>query len=158
MEEYVDVDSILATAIDQQAADNAEKETLDEPGWYTSNDGMTINVEKDDDGRVQVRLFGIGTNDLGKTARLNVRLSPDFRAWQDYETKEIPNPDKPDTRHKMYLQARRAYINATGEQPATVKHIVDYLEKYPVRYQIIRMNGRNGRGPSTMVFNIAASK
>jgi hypothetical protein len=148
--------SIEDTAIDNQAADNAEKALLDEPGYYVSHDGMTVDPEITDDGRKQYVIKGLATNEKGKRTRIFTRISPDYRPKRDRDGMVL-EPEKADWRYEMWLKARRAYITAVGEPPSTFRNVTDYLRSQPVRYLIRQMNGNGSRGPSTMVVNIAAS-
>lgn len=123
---------IFDVALDNEKAKAEEKKLLPPEGWYTSEVGsMLVTPKLLDDGRRTARFFGtfINNKDTEVTTKLGFGVSPDYRASQKDE-------DKADWSYRMFLGARRAFVEATGVEPERESDVIRYLAEYPVQVRV----------------------
>ncbi len=122
---------IFNVPLDNEAAKVEEKKLLPPEGWYTTELPITFTPKKSDDGRRVARYFGtfINNKDSEVRAKAGFGMSPDVR-YKDGE-------EKADFSYRMFLNARKAYIEATGQDPQTELDVIQYVAENPVQVRLI---------------------
>ena len=122
---------IFDNALDNEQAKSEEKKLLLPEGWYTTELPTTLTAKINDEGRRVARYFAtvINNKDANITGKIGFGLSPDVR-YKDGE-------DKADFSYRMFLNARKAFIEATGVEPEKEGDVVRYVAEYPVQLRII---------------------
>ena len=123
---------IFNTPVDNaQAKQEADKLCLT-PGWYVT-ETTTFRAETKDDGRRVASYFAdvINAKNPEERGKIGFRFSPDLRQSEK-------DPEKADWNYRMFLQARKAFIDGTGAEPATANDVVRYLAEYPIKLRIVR--------------------
>ena len=64
------------------------------------------------------------------TGKIGFGMSPDVK----YKEGE----DKADWNYRMFLGARKAFIEATGAEPATDGDVIRYVETYPIQVRVVQ--------------------
>jgi hypothetical protein len=138
---------IFDTPADNALAKQEAKKLLLSDGWYITED-LSFTPETYDDGRRVARYFGtiINRKDPAEQGKIGFRFSPDLRP-------DAKNPERADWNYRMFLQARKAFIAATGSEPVTNSDVANYVAQYPVALRI-----RQTDADENMVVAIAAVK
>jgi len=122
---------IFDTPLDNEQAKAEAQKLLLPDGWYTTEAPQTLTPKVMDDGRRVANYFATVRNNKTEDAgKIGFRFSPDVR-YKDGE-------DKADWNYRMFLSARKAYIEATGNEPKTADDVVRYVETYPIQVRIVR--------------------
>lgn len=123
---------IFDNPLDNEAAKAEEKKLLLPEGWYTTELPTTLTAKVNDEGRRVARYFAtvINNKDTERRGKIGFGMSPDVK----YKEGE----DKADFSYRMFLNARKALIEATGAEPSTEADVVRYIETYPVQLRIIQ--------------------
>lgn len=109
-----------------------EKKLLLPEGWYTTDGELSLTPKTTDEGRRVARYFGGITfnKDPERTGKIGFGFSPDV-VYKEGE-------DKADFGYRLFLSARKAYIESTGTEPATIADVVRYVERTPVQLRVIQ--------------------
>ena len=133
-EEYgVPETDIFDNPIDNAKANQDEKNLLPPQGWYTTEVGSTtVRVYKDEErgGRRMASFFATLLNNQNPevVTKQGFRASPDF-----VDGKE---EGKADWNHGNFLKLRRAFIEATGQEPEKESDVIRYAVEYPLQVRL----------------------
>jgi hypothetical protein len=138
---------IFDVVLDNEEAKREAQKLLLSDGWYTTEAPQTFTPKVSDDGRRVANYFATIRNNKNpeETGKIGFRFSPDVR----YK----PGEDKADWNYRMFLAARKAFIEATGVEPSTEADVVRYIEQYPVQLRVVRT-----KDDENMVASIRAVK
>lgn len=122
---------IFDTPTNNEQAKVEAKKLLLPKGWYTTELPTTFTPKRDEEtGRRIARYFATVINNKNPevAGKIGFGLSPDVRYKEGEE--------KADFNYRMFLSARKAFIEATGSEPSTDAEVVRYLAEYPVQLNI----------------------
>lgn len=124
---------IFDTPADNTLAKAEAKKLLLPEGWYTTELPTTLTPRRDEEtGRRVARFFAtiINNKQPDVTGKIGFGMSPDVK----YKEGE----DKADWNYRMFLGARKAFIEATGAEPATDGDVIRYVETYPIQVRVVQ--------------------
>lgn len=153
------IEDYLNAADDAVQAGQTEKDLLAPAGTYTTMPGQsftwTPKVKEDEPnkGRFSVRYFGparmvktVVDKETGESKEVAVEARFGFGLSHVRVNKK--DSHEPDLQHKLFIRARRAYIEAYGSEPETNKDVYEYVRDYPTKLRVIQVGVPTERNPN----------
>jgi hypothetical protein len=90
-----------------------------------------VTPKRLDDGRRLARFFGtfINNKDPEATTKQGFGVSPDYRP-------SPKNPEQGDWAYRQFLGLRRAFVEATGEEPSKDSDVIRFAIEYPFQVRL----------------------
>jgi hypothetical protein len=140
------IEDLLDTPEDAAATAQTEKDMLPPVGSYVTVPALTMTYKIADQGanagRFTARFFGearqskkVVDKETGNEKELSV--SARFGFGLSHVRVNWPDSNEPDTNTKLYIQARRAYVEAYGNEPETPRNVYEFVRDYPVVLRVI---------------------
>lgn len=134
-----------------------ERDLLPPVGWYVTVPALTLTYKSQAEGvnagRVGARYFGEAHQTVKRVDpetgnEKEVIISARLGFGMSHERANWPGSQEPDAQTKLYIQARRAYIESYGVEPETPCAVYEFVRDYPVVVRVIQKGVPTERNPT----------
>ena len=144
-----DLDDLFSITVDAEALKDAETRMALPTGPYVTIPPMVTTRFRSEDGRDTIKLWGkiVGADESGKEIKGSASFSVGWEPRNGVLFKDGVNTGedsgKPDSATKNYIQAKRAFKVAYGQEANNPGEVVHFLRDYAVRLRLINIEGKN---------------
>ena len=144
-----ELDDLFNITVDAEALKDAETRMALPTGTYVTIPPMVTTRFRSEEGRDTIKLWGkvLGADESGKEIKGSASFSVGWEPRNGVLFKDGVNTGedsgKPDAATKNYIQAKRAFKVAYGQEANNPGEVVHFLRDYAVRLRLANFDGVN---------------